>query len=413
MTAAGLLIGCFIELRPARAVSPEPSAQAGQSQTGQSQAGSDGTFQATPAQLAGFQIETVVARTFHSLRSTDGKIGLDLDRTTPVFSPYSGRVVRVMANPGERVRRGQPLMAVEATEFVQGQNDLIGAAATLASARAQLAQARLNEQRKHGLFEARAGAQQDWQQARTDLSAAVSTERSAEVALTMVRNRLRILGKSDAEIDRLENAQRIDPVANVVAPIDGTVTDRQVGPGQYIQSGSGNPQFSIGDLSTVWLIANVRETDAPLMKIGEPLQVRVLALPDRTFDARITYVAASIDPATRRLAVRAEIANPDGLLKPEMFASFRITTGDERTSPAVPAGAIVYEGAQARVWVAGDGGRIGLREIRPGRSDGGMVEVLDGLKPGERVVTSGTLFIDRAVKRAMEEQVPGAATAQR
>jgi cobalt-zinc-cadmium efflux system membrane fusion protein len=357
-----------------------------------------GTFRPTAAQLANLKSAPVVKMSFRTEQLTDGKIALNNDKTTPVFSPYSGRVTRVIANLGDNVKQGDRLLAIEATEFAQGQNDLVSAAGALNTATSQLHLTQNNEQRKHGLYDVKAGSLQDWQQSQADLITAKNSFRSAETALAMVRNRLRILGKTDAEIGALESAQRMDPIAYVLAPISGTVTDRQVGPGQYLQSGASTPVYSIGNLSTVWLVANVREVAAPLMRKGAPVEVRVLAYPGRVFKAKLTYVAPSIDPNSRRLTVRAEIENADGALKPEMFASFSISVGGESEAPAVPQRAIVYEGDGARVWVMQQGNSIGLRQIRTGRISNGMVEVLAGLTPGERVVTAGALFIDRAAK---------------
>jgi cobalt-zinc-cadmium efflux system membrane fusion protein len=337
--------------------------------------------------------------TFRSEQVTDGKIAVDGDRTTPVYSPYSGRVTKIFANLGDHVRQGERLLALEAVEFAQAQNDLVSAASAVNTARSQLSLAQTNEQRKHALYDAKAGALQDWQQGQGELVTAQNALRSAETGLALVRNRLRILGKSDAEIGALEDAQKVDPVSFVLAPIGGKVTDRQVGLGQYIQAGASTPVYSIGDLSTVWLIGNVREADAPLMRRGVPVEVHVMALPGKVFKAKLTYVAPSVDPNTRRLQVRAEVENPDGELKPEMFASFSIITGKESASPAVPQDAIVYEGDNARVWVVQQDGAISSREIRVGRMSNGMVEVLAGLKPGQKLVTSGTLFIDRAARR--------------
>ena len=120
--------------------------------------------------------------------------------------------------------------------------------------------------------------------------------------------------------------------------------------------------------------------------------------PDRVFNGKVSWVAPSIDPNTHRLPVSAGVDNPDGALKPGMFANFSIITGDASMAPAVPPGAIVYEGERARVWVGGDADTLALREIRTGRISNGMVEVLAGLSAGEKVVTSGTVFIDRAAK---------------
>jgi membrane fusion protein, heavy metal efflux system len=340
-----------------------------------------GTFRATAQQLKTLTFETVALHGFVSEELTEGKIAVNADRATPLFSPYSGRVLRVIAGLGDTVKQGAPLATIEASEFVQAQNDL-------GTAAAQIKLARINETRKHALFDAKGGSLQDWQQAQSDLTAATT-------AYAAVRNRLRILGKSEAEITALESAQTIDPVATLSAPISGVVVDRQLGPGQYLQSASGTPVYTIADPSNVWLLANVRETDAGLVHLGQAVEVHVLAYPKRPFKARVTYVAAELDPTTHRLPVRAEIDNRDGALKPEMFATFRIVTGDAAEAPAVPEGAVVYEGNAAHVWVAAGEGLLAYRAIRTGRSNDGLVEVLDGLKPGERVVTKGGLFIDQ------------------
>jgi len=224
---------------------------------------------------------------------------------------------------------------------------------------------------------------------------------TSSASLAAVRNRLRILGKTPEEIDAVERnpyARTMNPEAAVAAPIAGTVLQRQVGRGEYIQANGATPVYVVGDLSKVWLIANVREAEVADVKVGDAVDVRVPAFPDRVFSARITYVAPVVDATTHRVPVRAEVDNPQGLLKPQMFASFSIVTSTPRQSPGVPESAIIYEGDRARVWIANADGSLGLREIVPGRKNDGMVEVLSGVKAGERLVTSGAIFIDRAAQ---------------
>ena len=362
-----------------------------------------GTFRPTQEQWRGLKLAPVVVRGFVPEQVTEGTIAVDDDLTTPVFSHYSGRVIKVIAMLGEVVEPGAPLFVIHASEFVQAQNDLITALANLQSSRSQLRMAQTAEKRAHELYLAQGGALKDWQQAQTDLITAENTVRANEIALHAVRSRLRILGKTDQEIASLEAepTQKLNPMAIVTAPVRGTITQRQIGLGQYINSeaaGAASPVFTISDLSTVYLIANVREVDTPLMHVGLPLEVHVLAYPGRVFKGKVSYVAPSIDPNTHRLPVRADVENPDGALKPGMFANFSIITGEASTAPAVPQEAIVYEGERARVWVAGDGDTLALREIRTGRTSDGLVEVLAGLSAGEKVVTSGTVFIDRAAR---------------
>ncbi|MDD5250934.1 MAG: efflux RND transporter periplasmic adaptor subunit, partial [Rhodocyclaceae bacterium] len=288
---------------------------------------------------------------------------------------------------GDVVKKGAPLMTIEASEFVQGRSDV-------ASARANLDAARAVEQRQHDLYEAGAGALKDWRQSQADRVV-------AEGALAAARGRLRILGKTDADVDSLEKTPSGATETLVAAPIAGTVIQRQVGVGQYITSaaaGAATPVFTIGDLSTVWLVANVRESDAPALHLGQPAEVTVLALPGRTFKAKISWIGAAVDANTHRLPVRAEVQNKDGLLKAMMFASFSIATSEPAQAPAVPESALVYEGEKTRVFVAGSDGSLAAREVRSGRRQDGMIEIVDGLRAGERIVTAGTLFIDRAAE---------------
>jgi len=360
----------------------------------------DGAFRPSDTQWASLKLAAVRQVAFRDERATEGKIAINDDTTTPVFSPYSGRVSRLIAKPGDYVEVGKPLFAIDASEYVQGQNDLVTAVAGVEKAKSKLELAKLSEKRQRELLAIRGGALKDLEQAQSDLVAAQGDMRSAEIALAASRNRLRILGRTDEEIDHLEKVDRIGAEVVVSAPIAGTVIQRKVGLGQYINAGATDPVYTVGNLQTIWLIANVRESDAPKMKGGAPVEVTVLAYPGRAFNAKLSYVAPALDPNTRRLPVRAEIENPGRELLPEMFASFRIVVGETRLMPAVPQEAVVYEGAQARVWVARPGQKsVVTRPIEVGTTTNGLVEVRKGLAVGETVVASGTLFIDRAASR--------------
>jgi cobalt-zinc-cadmium efflux system membrane fusion protein len=362
------------------------------------------TFKPTDAQWAGFKMAPVRKIAFSVSQITDGKIAIDDDLTVPVFSPYTGRVTKLFVKTGDIVKAGDPLMAIQATEFVQAANDLVAALSTDRTTKAQLALATTTEKRQHDLYLAQGGSLKDWQQSISDLTNARGAFSSAEVALGAVRNRLRILGKSDREEAAMETAidpTRFSPEAIVSAPIAGAITQRQVGLGQNIATqanGGSTPIFTVGDTSRVWLVANAREVDAPMIHTGDAVEVSVLAFPGKVFTAKLTYVSASIDPTTHRLPIHAEVDNPDGLLKPEMFASFRIITGQASQSLAIPQAAVVYDADGAHVWLAGSDKTLSVRQVKLGRNDGGLVQVLDGLKEGDTVVTSGSLFIDRAAQ---------------
>jgi cobalt-zinc-cadmium efflux system membrane fusion protein len=357
-----------------------------------------GVFYPTPAQWATLTVEPVQQRVFQSEHVTEGKIAVDEDRSTPIFSPYAGRVLKLFVKPGDTVTVGQPLFTVQAADMVQAQNDFISAATALNKARSAQNLAQIIDKRQRLLYEGKAVPLKEVQNARAALDAAENDVRSAEVALEATRNRLRILGKTDQEITDFQEKGTIDPATLITAPIAGTIVQRKVGPGQYVGSGSVDPVFIIGDLSTVWVVAFIRETEAPIVHVGQQIYFTVLAYPNRSFPATISYVAAALDPTIRRLLVRATVNNDAGLLKPEMFASVKILTGESDKAVAVPRDAIIYEGETARVWVVRDKDNdkaIELRRIKVGLTNGSLVEVLKGLAPGDRVVTKGSLFIDR------------------
>ncbi|HMI11598.1 MAG TPA: efflux RND transporter periplasmic adaptor subunit [Bradyrhizobium sp.] len=350
----------------------------------------------TPAEWASLTIQSVTVRAFRAEHVTEGKIAVDEDRSTPVFSPYAGRVTKLLARPGDSVTQGQPLFVIEAADTVQAQNDFITAATGLNKARSALDLAQLQHKRAKDLFEGKAVPLKDFQQAEATLIQAQNDLRSTETALEAARNKLRILGLTDDAISAFQEKGRINPETTIFAPIAGTVVQRKIGPGQYVNSGASDPVFVIGDLSTVWLTAFVRETEASTVVVGQELTFNLLALPGRTLTGRINYVAAAIDPATRRLMVRATVDNASGQLKPEMFATVTLYAPDDQPSVGVPKQALIYEGDQVRVWVAHEDKSIELRQIKTGLTNGDLVEVHGNLKPGEQIVTKGSLFIDRA-----------------
>ena len=350
----------------------------------------------TPAEWASLSIQPVAEKAFRAEHVTEGKIAIDEDRSTPVFSPYAGRVTRLLARPGDMVVKGQSLFVIEAADTVQAQNDFIAAMSAMNKAKSALALAEIQNKRASDLFEGKAVPLKDFQQAEATLIQAQNDMRSSQTAMEASQNKLKILGLSDDDIASFKDKGRINPETTIFAPIGGTVVQRKVGPGQYVNSAASDPVYVIGDLSTVWLTAFVRESDAASVSVGQEIAFNVLALPGRALTARINYVATAIDPATRRLLVRATIDNKDRMLKPEMFANVTIYSPGDHATVGVPKQALIYEADQVRVWVAHEDKSIELRSIKPGLTNGDLVEVLGNLRPGEQIVTKGSLFIDRA-----------------
>jgi cobalt-zinc-cadmium efflux system membrane fusion protein len=348
------------------------------------------------AEWASLSVEPVSEREFRAEHVTEGKIAVNEDSSTPIFSPYAGRVTKLLVKPSDKVERGQPLFVVEATDTVQGLNDFIAALSAVNKARSTLNLAQIVEKRANDLYAGKAVPLKDWQQSQADLTAAQNDMRSSETALEAAHNRLRILGRSEEQISAFQQTRQMSADTPIYSPIGGTVIQRKVGPGQFISTGASDPVFVIGDLSTVWLTAFVRETEASGVAVGQEITFSLLALPDSVFKARIDYVSAAIDPPTRRLLVSATIDNKDGLFKPEMFANVTIYAGGDHPSVGVPKQALIYEGDRVRLWVVHDDKSIELRQIETGLTNGDLVEARGNLKPGEKIVTRGSLFIDRA-----------------
>lgn len=357
----------------------------------------DGKLRLTASQWGTVTVQPVGEHAFRSEFRTEGKVAIDQNRSTRIYPPYAGRVTKLTIAPGDDVQKGQLLFVIEAADSVDAQKDFVVALTTRNKAISQVNLAQIVERRMSTLAKDKAASQREWQEAEANLTAAENDSRSAEIALQAARNRLRLVGKTDAEIDAFEKTGALTPDAPVYAPLAGTVLQRKVGPGQYVSAGAGDgdPVFLIGDTSKVWIAAYVRETDVAKVRVGEHLIFKVLTQPDRLFETQIDYVAPGIDPDSRRLMVRASVDNSDGLLKPEMFASVTIVTSEGTPTPAVPLEAVIYEGSNARVWVVGDDQTVELRQISLGQSDGGLIQVLGGLNAGEKIVTRGSLFIDR------------------
>jgi membrane fusion protein, heavy metal efflux system len=364
-----------------------------------SQAKRPARFVPTSAQWASLGIEPVKQMAFRSEITTEGKISINEDRSTAIFPPYAGRVTRVMVKAGDAVQQRQPLFYIEAADMVNAQNNFLAAIANLNKARSAVAIAEIIEKQNRTLYESKAGPLRDYQTAQATLVQTRADLRNAETAVEASRNNLSILGKTDEEITEFQEHGKITSDTPIYAPLAGTVVQRKIGPGQYVSyitTGAVDPVFVIGDLATVWVVAYVRESDAPKVRIGQRIEFTMLAFPNQVFNATIEHVNASLDASVRRLMVRATIDNADRKFKPEMFATVTIFADEGETSLAVPRESVIYEADTARVWVVRPDKTLEVRPIKTGITRAGMVQVIQGLQAGESVVTRGSLFVDQA-----------------
>ena len=349
-----------------------------------------GTFRATPDQLATLKIEAVRSGNAAGVVQATGTISVDEERSTPVVLPFSGTVTEVDVEAGQAVVRGQPLLRVASPDYNNARNALTAAQAQAQTATAQLKVAQDNATRQEAIYKTAGGALKDYRQAQSDLVAARSAAATATSAAATARGQLALLGGDGASQGAL---------ATYAAPVSGIVVARNVAAGQYVGVGGDKPLMTIADLSSVWLIAQLPESDAAAVKLGDPVMVTTPAYPGRQFRATIDNIAAALDPATHRLPVRASVANPGGALKPQMFASFaiqRIANVRGRGGILVPSQAVIHEGDGARVWLSLGHGLLRAQGVTIGDSADGVDTVTAGLKPGDRIVTAGALFVNQA-----------------
>jgi membrane fusion protein, heavy metal efflux system len=347
-----------------------------------------------PDQLHQLEVVKVEPYAFLNQRSAIGQITFNEDSSTPVLTPFSGRVTRLIAKVGDQVKRGDPLLEIDSPEQVPPQNEFIAAQSARNKARSQLNLAQIVEKRARDLYEGKAAPFKDLQQAEAQLAAAQSDMRSTETAFEAARIRLRILGHANAEISELEQKGAISRVTRITAPIDGTVISRKVGPGQHVKSDSAEALYVIADVSTMWLKAQIFEQDIAFVRIGQEIEAKVTAAPNRTFKARIANIGSASDLATRRIMVRSEIGNPDGVLKSEMFATFNIDIAEPSVTPAVPIDAVIREADLATVWVQTEPMLFKRRVVDIGIQQNGLTQVRRGLAVGEQVISRGAIFVD-------------------
>jgi cobalt-zinc-cadmium efflux system membrane fusion protein len=339
------------------------------------------------SEFAQFKIEPTVERVFTIQREAVGNIAFNDEMSLQVFPPVQGKIITLFARAGDDIEKGAPLYTIDSPDLVQAGSGLIAAAGVL-----NLTTRTLNRAKQS--YEIQGIAQRD-------LDQAVSDQQAAEGALRAARNSVRIFGKTDEDMDRIIAERKIDPVLVVRSPITGRVTARNAAPGLLVQPGNPPAPYTLSDVSTIWMLANVAETDFPLLRLADEVDVAVKAYPGRIFRGRIVNIGASVDPITHRVSVRSEIRDPKHELRPGMFATFLIRTGTAVSSVAVPLNGVVREGdGTMTVWVTTDRKRLVKRTVKVGLQQDGYDQILEGLNPGELVATEGALFLNNALTAA-------------
>jgi membrane fusion protein, heavy metal efflux system len=331
-------------------------------------------------QANSLKIVTIATHEFAILKTAVGTIGFNENLLVQVFSQYPGKIIKAFYNVGEDVKQGDILFTIDSPDLLQAESTLLAAAGVLELQKKTLA-------RVSGLLKAGGSAQKDVDQATSD-------QQTAEGNFKAAKDAVRIFGKSDAEIDRVVLNRKVESTLVVPSPITGRVVTRNAAPGFLTQPGTPPPPFQIADVSTMWMIANVIESDAPAYRLAQEVEVRVPAHPDKVFKGHVTNLSPMIDPNSRRQVVRSEIEDPEHLLRSGMYASFVIRVGDPVTSLAIPADGVVREGdGTMSVWSTADKRHFAKRTVNVGIRQDDWVQILDGIQPGEAVVTEGAVFL--------------------
>lgn len=339
------------------------------------------------SQLASVKVEPVEEREFPVEKDAVGSIGFNEDMTVQVFTPYQGRIIALFAEVGNDVTKGQTLFTIDSPDLLQAESTLIAAAGVLELNSKNLARLR-------DLYTTRAVSQHDVEQATSD-------QQTAEGNLQAARDAVRLFGKTDADIDNIIAKRSADPTLVVPSPIAGRITARNAAPGLFVQPGNEPAPYTVADIKTMWMLANVTETDSPAFRLGQKVKVKVSALPGRVFDGTITTIAATVDQNTRRVLVRSQVSDPQHELRSGMFADFVISVGAPVRSPAIALDGVVREGdGTMTAWVTADRRHFTRRTVTIGQERGGYRQILDGVQPGELVATEGALFLSNTLATA-------------
>jgi cobalt-zinc-cadmium efflux system membrane fusion protein len=329
-------------------------------------------------QMSHVQVVTITpSKLGRSLRLT-GTVAYNAFKTTPVITQVGGPVSRILVVPGERVHQGQTLLEVSSPDYSQLLDLYL-------KARDTFRVADRNYQRAQDLFAHNAIAERDLLQAESDRN-------QAQADLNASEQGLKILGiKNPEDLVKAPASAEIP----LPAPIGGEVVERLVSPGQVMQAGS-TQAFTISDMSTVWVLANVYQSDVAFVKTGDSVEVQTDSYPN-TFHGKISFISPALDPNTRTLQARIEVQNPGEKLKKDMYCTVIVSAGAVSNAIVVPDAAVLRDDEnQPFVYIESGNDQFGRRAVNIGQSVGGSTEILSGLYTGDKVVGNGSLFLQFA-----------------
>ncbi len=315
-----------------------------------------------------------------------GRIEANPSRVSKIALPVAGRVRSVLVGLGDPVQENQPIILIESSEVPTLQSAHRRAEADMSQAQAALARAEADLQRVRDLFQNKAIAQKDVIAAESETARAKAAVAQAEATRDETVQRLHILGIEPGSADQ---------TVVVRATVSGKVVDIGVAAGEN-RNDTSQPVMTLADLSTVWVSADVPESSIRLIRIGEPVSITLSAFPDRILTGHVTTIGDKVDVETRTIKVRAELANPRGEFRPDMFAQIRSDRG-ARDLPTVPPGAVLQQEGRSIVYIERGPGRFQEVPVTIASQGTGRVAITNGIHPGDRVVTGGAMLLRAAV----------------
>jgi len=334
-------------------------------------------FTVPPDQMAHIQVVPVEKARLPRLLRLTGSAAYNAFKTTPVFSPIGGPVHEILVAPGETVHAGQSLLTVNSPDYSVARS-------AYSKARDAFFLADKIYNRSQDLYSHGAIAEADLQQAE-------SLRAQAQADMQSTEDALRALGLKDPEA-LIKNPQKVTSQIPVIAPVGGEVVERLVGPGQLLMPGA-TQIFTISDMSTVWVLVNVYQSDLAYVHPGDSVDITTDSYPE-VFHGKISYIAPALDPTTRTLQARIVTSNPGKKLKKDMYVNASVQAGAIRDALTVPDAAVLRDTEnQPFVYVQSGSNQFARRLVKVADSQGGRTQVTDGLKEGERVVGDGGLFL--------------------
>ena len=343
---------------------------------------SEAALDLSPRQLNSIKIEPAGSYQFPVEKEAVGNIDFADDLSVQVFPAYQGTIIKTFLELGARVQKEQPLYTIKSPDLIQAESNLIGAAATFELTNKELA-------RVQGL----AGiAEREKEQATSD-------QQTADGALKAARDAVLVFGKTDAEIDQMIALRKTDPALVVRSPISGKITSFNGPPGLLVQPGNPPAPYTVANVSLKWMLANVSESEIQFFHLGQPVQVKVMAYPNRVFIGKVSKIYETVDPNTHRVTIRSEIADPNDELRPGMLANFVIQVRNPVETTAIPANGVVREAdGTMTAWVTTDRHHFAQRIVKIGLRKDDRVQVLDGLQRGELVLADGAVFLSNMLQ---------------